>query len=312
MGAKVGIDVAKATLEVAVHGVEGTHRFANDEAGRKKLVRWLRSIEAELVVLEATGGYERAVLDAVHAGGIAIARAHASAVHAFHRAVAGRAKTDPIDARVIAHFAATVEVKRYVPRSAAAAELDELVRLRESLVETATGIQCQLKQVRSSKARRALEAALKTIDKAARTLAGEFDALIEADAELKTKAERVRLVGGFRTINTATILSALPELGTASRTEIAALAGVAPISRDSGTKRGVRRIGGGRPRARRPLYLAAITLVRRSAPFRDRFLSLVARGKPKKVALTALMRKLVVLLNAVVRDGVVNAPPVGA
>ena len=311
MGAKVGIDVAKATLEVAVHGEPGTRQFANDEAGRRKIVRWLVEIEAELVVLEATGGYERAVLDAVHASGIAIARANAGAVHAFHRALGKRAKTDVVDAHVIAHFAATVPVRRYVPPSAAAAELDELVRLRESLVEIASGVRCRLHQVRSKQARRALERTLKSIDGTARTLAKQFEVLIESDETLKAKAHNVQRVGGFRTINTASILVALPELGTASRTEIAALAGVAPISRDSGSKRGLRRIGGGRARARRPLYLAAITLVRRTEAFRQRFLDLVARGKPKKVALTAVMRKLVVLLSAVVRDGQLRTPLVG-
>lgn len=307
-----GIDVSKAELVVAEHGVAGTKPFANDRRGIRHLIKRLLRRAPQAVVLEASGGYESGVLNAMVEAGIPASRVNARQTKALQQALGRRAKTDALDASGLAHFAAVMPLRPFVPPSPVVAELRELARQRDELVALRSAQKCRVQQqrglVRNSTAR-----LIELLTRECRRLEKLLTEHLDRDPQLRERAQLLQSIGGFRSVNAAGLLSALPELGSLKRTEVASLVGVAPMSRDSGSLSLKRRISAGRASARRPLYLAALALVRKGKPLSAFYARLRTAGKPAKVALTACMRKLVVILNAMLRDRRpwVNQPLVG-
>lgn len=298
----IGIDVAKAHLDVAVRPDGDTWQAANDASGIAALVAHLDQLRPTLVVLEATGGYERPVTASLVAAGVPVAvvnpRHAAQGVPGdFAKATGKLAKTDTLDAHVLAHFADAV---RPTPRPLPDADNQMLAAIlgrRRQVVAMLTAEQNRLHTAPTTIRERIgahivwLEKDLKEID----------TALAQAIADDPTWRERdalLRSVPGVGPVLAVTLLAELPQLGALTRHQVAALAGVAPLNRDSGTRRGIRTVWGGRARVRGALYMAALVATRYNPVIRAFYARLCAAGKPKKVALTACMRKLLTILNA--------------
>ncbi len=304
----VGIDVAKAMLDVAVRPSGETWQVTNDEAGIVELVAQLEALGAGLVVCEATGGFERAVVAALAVAAIPIVVANPRQVRDFARATGQLAKTDALDAGILALFAERV---RPTPRplpDAAAQLLDALLTRRRQLLEMLVAEKNRLgfaprplhKSIRQHI--RWLERQLVDVT---RTLAEQ----IEASPIWRATDDLLQSVPGIGPIVSATLLGKLPELGTLTHKQIAALAGVAPLARDSGTLRGKRMVWGGRAPVRTALYMAALCGRRWNPQLRVFYERLIAHGKPPKVALIACARKLLTVTDAMVRDSQPWTPP---
>lgn len=294
----VGIDVGKATLDVAVDGVPGVVRLSNTAAGIGKLVRRLQEVPQARVVVEATGGYEEALLEACCDARLWISRINPRQARDFARATGELAKTDAIDARLLCLFS-RLFADRLRPYQAPASwqrELRDWLRRRGQVVTT---LQAQKQQMAlSSPAVR--KAMARTIAALVRELAA-IDRAMQALLKVHTPPA-LRSSKGMGPIFQATTLALLPELGTLTRQQIAKLVGVAPMNRDSGQMHGKRRIRGGRAPVRVALYMATLSAVRWDPILRAHYQQLRARGKLGKVALVACMRKLLTLVNARRRD----------
>lgn len=299
----VGIDVAKDCLDVVFRPASEYLRLANDEQGIGQLVDRLRKEDLQLVVLEATGGLEQPAAVALVLAGFPVAIVNPRQVRDFAKAVGKLAKTDRIDAEVLAHFA---EAVRPEPRPLAdeqARELSSIVLRRRQILAMITA--------EGNRARTATKAVRKRIEAHLRWLKKE---LARVDAELKhalrespvwqEKDDLLRSVPGVGPTLSATLLAELPELGSLDRRRLAALVGVASLNRDSGTLRGMRTTWGGRSGVRITLYMATLSATRHNPVIREFYERLVSAGKPKKVALTACMRKLLAILNAMMRNQV--------
>lgn len=296
----LGVDVAKATLEVAWPDRPDTETLANDAAGHGTLLARLAAWPGLCVICEATGGYERALVAALHAAGRPVVVADPQAVHHFGRGLAGRAKSDPRDARVLRHFGEVKQPAPQVAPTAGAQRLRELVDGRGQLVERQSQLRNHLEQTRERLVKTQLRAALA---QAARHLA-KLDQAIAAQlqAEYAALATRLQQEPGLGPQTTAVLLAKLPELGRIGRRSVGALVGVAPLNRDSGQSSLPRHIGGGRHSLRRNLWMPTLVAVRHHPAIRSFYQRLIAAGKPPKVALVAAMRKLLLILNAIARQ----------
>ena len=296
-----GIDVSKLWLDVAVWPGEAQARFASDPPGLAALAAWLGERGVGRVGLEASGGYERGVMDGLAGGGIEVCRCNALQVRRFAQAQGRHAKNDRADARVVARFTATmIDAVPALRRC----ELDPLVEhlaLRRRLVGWIGDCANQLEQVRTPALRRQVLRTQAGFERQRKALDAKLAALIEARAEWRERARRLRTVPGVGPVLAAVLVALLPELGTLSRRAIASLAGVAPFDDDSAGRHGTRHIQGGRAVVREVLYMAALT-ARRYNPDIAAFAERLA-GKKPKVILVACMRKLLVILNAMLRDG---------
>lgn len=294
----VGIDVGKAALDVAVDGTLRVRRFANTAAGIGKLVRHLQTLDAARIVVEATGGYEEALLEACSDVGLWVSRINPRQARDFARATGELAKTDAIDARLLAVMARLFHdrLRRYDAPAPWQRELRQWLRRRGQVVVTLQAQRQQTAQasplVRPLMARTiaALKRELAAIDRA-------LKALLKAHVTPALCSAK-----GMGPIFRATSLALLPELGTLTRQQIAKLVGVAPMNRDSGQRQGKRRIRGGRAPVRVALYMATLSAVRWDPTLRAHYQQLRARGKLGKVALVACMRKLLTIVNARRRD----------
>lgn len=297
----IGIDVAKTWLDVARSDHEAVQRYANTAAGIAALLTSLQADVPAGIVLEATGGYEQAAATHLRAAGLGVTVINPERARHFARAAGARAKTDAIDARMLAHFGARMQPDPRPQPDETSVEVGDLVTRRRQLQEMLTAEQNRRERA-PARLRPGIDAHLDWLRQHLAELEQEVAQVIAADPVTAAKATALRSIPGIGRVVAATLLGALPELGTLSRQEVAALVGVAPINRDSGGRTGVRAIAGGRVAVRCPLYMAALTASRCGAfkPFYDR---LIAAGKPPKVALVALMRKLVVVANALLRDG---------
>ena len=299
--AYVGIDVSKAELEVAVEDEGWT--VSNDESGIEVLVEQLCDRPVELVVLEATGGYEMPAAAALAEAGIPVVVANPRQVRDFARAMGQLAKTDRIDARVLALFGERVRPEVRVLPDEDTQQLTALLARRRQLLEMMVAEKNRLKMASTTVAKDIgehiewLKRKLKSVD-------SELERRIKASPVWRAKEDLLRSVPGIGPVVSRTLIGELPELGQLNRQQIAALAGVAPLNRDSGTLRGKRMVWGGRRSVRVALYMAALTASQRNPAIRVFYQRLTERGKPPKVALTACMRKLLVIVNAMVRDGV--------
>jgi len=307
----VGIDVSKRWLEVQVHGAATSQKVANAPQGFCALIELMQVAQPQLIAFEATGGYEREAAKALDAAGFTVVVVNPTRVRRFAQSMGILAKTDKIDAKVIAYFAEVSKATLHpnCPRTPQEEHLAACLERREQLLITlsaeknrlATCAQCVRDDIKAHIAW--LEAAIDRLD-------AEIDAGIAQHAEWQERARIIASVPGIGRVTASTIVAELPELGRINRRVAAALVGVAPFNKDSGPKRGRRRITGGRARVRRVLYMAALSASKCNPVIRTFYQSLLARGKEKKVALVACMRKLLVMVNAMVRDGQVwrNAP----
>ncbi len=303
----VGIDVAKNELVIHLHPAGTCWRVANDKPGLASLGRKLTRIAASATLrigFEASGGYERALARMLDQLDLEAYLLDPARVRSFARAERQIAKTDPLDAAVIARCLAALhgELTRYV-HNARAIRLTEHVRIRDLAVDQITQLRNQLESIAEPFLRRLitgqiakLKAAILRIEKAMRQLIGEAPDLAQRDRLLRSAP-------GIGAIHAASFLARLPELGQLSSRQITALAGLAPFDRQSGTQSGKGRCSGGRSRIRRSLYLAALVIVRsRKGTLFNTYQRLRDNGKPAKLALTALMRKLLITLNAMIRN----------
>jgi transposase len=302
----VGIDVSSQTLEVASSAQAKTWQLANDAAGIEQLAVELAGLKPALVVLEATGGYEFEAACVLQAAGLAVAVVNPRTARDFARAMGALAKTDALDARMLAAFARVLdqhpERERFV-KPLADAELQRLQALvlrRRQLVQMLTS-ERQRMRVSHAAARPSIERVIEFL----KTELADCDADVAAHvqrhhAEL---AAALASVPGIGAASVAVLLAELPELGKLDRRRVAALVGVAPLNRDSGQMRGQRTIWGGRADVRRTLYMATLTAVRHNPVLKTHYERLLAVGKRKKVALVACMRKMLTMLNAIAKHG---------
>jgi len=301
----VGIDVAKAHLDVAALGAKlGAERFANDAEGHTALVVVLQLLGVALVVMEATGGYEAALVCALQAAGLAVAVVNPKHARDFAKSMGRLAKTDRIDARTLAELAGVLarrdDLARFI-RPLADAQQQQLAALvtRRRQLLSMLGAEHQRLQLAVPMVRPSIEAMIQAIRAQLDDLEAQMIAHIrEHFADLDALLQSTRGIGP---IASATLIAELPELGRLNRRQIAALVGVAPIANESGTARGRRRVQGGRFEIRRVLYMATLTATRRNPVIKTFYQRLIVAGKLPKVALVACMRKLLTVLNAMVR-----------
>lgn len=297
-----GIDVAKDKLDLAVSSTGEVATFANTEAGVASLVELLVGVKPTLVVIEATGGYERPALDALLDADLPAALAQPAQVRHMAKALGVLAKTDAIDAGVLVEFARRAGPRLAEKRSKNRVELEALVTCRRQLIKTRTEHRNQLGSTRSAPARGAIKAVLAVLKEQTDDLDRQIAELISGDDGMSVQDRIIRSAPGAGPILSATLLAELGELGSISGARISALVGVAPYNRDSGRMRGKRAIRGGRTSIRNTLYMAAVSAIRCNPVIRRLADRLKAAGKPGKVVIVAAMRKLLTILNAMIRD----------
>lgn len=300
----VGIDVAKAELVVSVRPTMERFTVANDERGVRTLVERLRAIGPQLIVLEATGGYELLGVAALAAAALPVVVVNPRQVRDFAKATGQLAKTDRIDADILARFADVVRPAVRVIPDAEAQELEALLARRRQLLEMLQAERNRLGQVLGKGkrlVRKSLKAHIAFLERELRMTDTDLGEMVKNSPAWRERDDLLQSVPGVGPVLSRTLLADLPELGRLSRREIAKLVGVAPLSRDSGTMRGRRFVQGGRATVRAVLYMAALVATKRNVVIRGFYQRLVAAGKPKKLALVACMRKLLTILNTMVR-----------
>jgi transposase len=296
----VGIDVSKLYLEVALSSGAG-FAVSNDPAGVAELVRRLRAVAPELVVLEASD-YERAAWLALWEAGLAVARVNPRDTYHFAQARRQLAKTDRIEARALCEFALRVRPAPNVPPAAAAEELRVLVGRRRQLVTMLVAERNRSRQQMLPAIRKSIERTIGALAQELELIDRAIECQLRASVKLGGRSALLRAVPGIGPVACATLLARLPELGCLNRREIAALVGVAPFDRQSGAWRGSSAIFGGRAEVRAALYMATLSAVRYQPALKAFYQRLRERGKPAKVALVAAMRKLLAVLNAVLKQ----------
>jgi len=302
----VGVDMAQQVFEWALHGVRGTHVARNDDSGFEALLEALKGRRIGLIVIEATGGLERALAGFLLQHGVPVAVVNPRAAREFARSMGHLAKTDAIDAVALAHLAQTLAAKadqagvRFAPPSAEVELLQAMVARRLQLLSMRTAEKNRLGgAVRVL--HKSIEVVIKTLDKEIAKLDRDIDAHLAR--HFTEQAQRFEAIKGLGTNTCAVILAFMPELGTLSGARAAKLAGLAPLNQDSGNARGRRHVWGGRSIVRSALHMAMLSAVRFNPVIKAFYDRLIAAGKPKKVALTACSHKLLRILNAMARTG---------
>ena len=293
----VGIDVSKVRFDVAIHAQATTWQAANTDAGIAALIQQLTEIEPTLILLEATGGFELGLVAALALAKLPVVVTNPRRVRNFARATGQLAKTDKLDAQMLAHFAAALRPEVRPLPSAQEEQLTALLTRRRQIVDMLTVEKNRLHTVRAA-LRADIEEHLAWLQEKLAKLDAEIDQFIQATPLWQDKDAILQSAPGIGRITASTLLAMLPELGTLNRQEIAALVGLAPVNKDSGKKRGKRRIFGGRAPVRSVLYMATLAAKKHNPVIKKFYEHLLGQGKEKKVALTACMRKLLVILNA--------------
>jgi transposase len=298
----VGIDVAKDRLDIHARPSGESFTLAREGKGLAELVDRLKQIAPALIVLEATGGFEVTVAAAVGAAGLPLAVVNPRQIRDFARATGKLAKTDALDAASIAHFAQAVHPEARALPSAQAQELGELVTRRRQVIEMMIAERNRGRHLHSPRLKKRIERHLAALQKELTEIETDLDDNIRATPIWRERENLLKSVPGIGNATARTLLADLPELGTLGRKQIAALVGVAPFNRDSGHWRGRRTVWGGRAGVRATLYMAALVASRWNPLIAAFYRRLRGIGKPAKLALTACMRKLLVMLNAILRD----------
>ncbi len=301
MDCYIGIDVSKATLDVASLPNGESWTVTNDDLGVAELTPRLIALAPVLVVLEATGGFETLAAITLAKAGLPIAVVNPRQVRDFAKAMGQLAKTDALDAGILAAFAQRVRPEPRPLPDEAAQLLDSLLTRRRQLVDMLTAEKNRLGFARGP-VKRDINRHIRWLEKRLADVDGDLQDAIAASPLYQAKADLLRSVPGVGPVTTLTLIAALPELGHLSRHQIAALVGVAPLNRDSGTMRGKRMVWGGRAPVRAVLYMAALVGIKHNPVLRVFYERLRAAGKPFKVAVTACMRKLLTILNAMLHQ----------
>jgi len=296
----MGIDVAKAELVVATRPTNESWVVSNDDRGIEALLKRVRRVAPTLVVLEATGGYERAVVAALAAATVPLVVANPRQIRDFARATGQLAKTDRIDAEALALFAERVRPEPRPLADDATHALDALLTRRRQVLDMLTAERHRLEHALPA-IRRDLNQHIRWLERRLRDVDHDLDQMIQSSPVWRAKEDLLRTAPGIGPVVSRTLIGDLPELGTLNRKQIAALVGVAPLARDSGTLKGKRLVYGGRAPVRAALYMAALVASRRNPAIQVFYQRLLATGKPPKLALTACMRKLLTILNAMVK-----------
>lgn len=298
----LGVDVSKAWLDVARAADGELSRFSNDPAGFKALVSMAREVESQRITVEASGGYQTRLVAALLEAGLPVIVVNPRQVREYARATGELAKTDRIDARILCAFTLAVQPPLRELKDEQAEALSSLMARRQQLVEMRTAEKNRLALGPRGKVRKNLKAHIEWLDRHLRDTDRELRQLIERTPAWQEKEDLLTSAPGIGETTARMLIAQLPELGRLSHKQIAALVGLAPFNRDSGTLRGQRTTWGGRHHVRCALYMATISAIRANPPIRAFYARLKARGKPSKVAITACMRKLLVVLNAMLRD----------
>jgi transposase len=294
----VGIDISQATLEVAIHPTAEQWQTSNDEAGIAQLVERLLALSPERIVLEATGGYELPLLAALGSLGLPVVAVNPRQIRDFARSTGRLAKTDALDAQVLAHFAAVVRpVLRPLP-DAATRELSALLARRRQLVDMRTAESNRL-ALALERVRPEIREHLRYLDKRIKELDRELHDQLRTSPLWRAQEDLLRSIPGVGPVLSVTLLADVPELGTLGHKQLAALIGVAPLNRDSGRWRGTRSTWGGRANVRAVLYMATVTAVRHNPLLKTLYARLKQAGKPHQVIMTACMHKLLRICNAI-------------
>jgi transposase len=297
----VGIDVAKASLEVCILPTAARLAESNDRDGVRRLLAALPPVGQCLVTVEATGGYQRLVVAELIAAGHRTAVVNPRQVRDFARGLGLLAKTDRLDAEAIARFGQQARPRETQPESPLQERLQELVVRRRQLVEWRTAETCRLETAATKSVIKSLRSLVEQLGKQIRKIEQELSDLVESDDQLQCRAQILQTAPGVGPLTATTLVAELPELGRLNRRQISALVGVAPFNRDSGKFQGRRAIWGGRAPVRSALYMAALTARRCNPLIRAFGERLAAAGKPYKVVMVACMRKLLVSLNAILK-----------
>ena len=297
----VGIDISKATLDVDSYPINGPRRFLNEDASREKLCEWQKARDPALIVMEATGGLEMPLAAVLAAAGLRVAVVNPRQARDFAKAIGVLAKTDAVDATVLARFAQAVRPPVRELKSDEAQELEAVLTRRRQIVEMITAERNRQLKAQARIAKQ-IKSHIAWLEKRLDEANGDLERLIKSSPSWLQKSQLLTSVPGVGRVVATTLLAELPELGILNRRQIGALVGVCPFNRDSGARRGKRLISGGRSSVRAALYMAALAATRFNPTIKVFYNHLVTAGKHKKVAIVACMRKLLTILNAILRD----------
>jgi len=298
----IGIDISKQQLEVAAHQSDYQFRCANKVSAFGELIAELISLRPALIVLEATGGLETRVVSALHRAGLPVVVVNPRQVRDFARALGQLAKTDRLDARVLAHFAAAIKPPLRPIKVKEQQELDALTGRRGQMVEILADEKNRRASAASDTVREQIKQHIDWLQDRIAELDQQIKALLQTSPGWQVKDQILQSVPGIGPVASFSMIADLPELGTINRQQISKLVGVAPLNRDSGQQRGTRHIYGGRAGLRRVLYMAALTATRHNPVLKEFYQRLRANHKPFKVAMIACMRKLLSIINIMIRD----------
>jgi transposase len=294
-----GLAIAKLNLQLHLSG--RFHDLPNTAAGRRRLLKLLAAHPGAHIVCEATGGYERAVVAALHEAKLPVSVLNPARVRHFARAQGQRAKTDHIDAAVLSAYGQALQPKATAPRTESEQQLAELVRRRVQVLEILVAQRQQAERLTLPALRRQAQSLVRRLERELEQIEAQLQKLRAHATTLDARVQKLEAITGVGALTALGVLAELPELGTLNRREAAALAGLAPHPRESGQWHGRRSIGGGRAPVRRALYMAALVAARSNRVLKAFYQRLRAAGKPAKVALTAVMRKLIVLMNHILK-----------
>ena len=297
----VGIDVSKKTLDIYYRPLGEYRTIHNEEAAIESLAAELLQRKPSLIVLESTGGYESLSAAIFASKGLLVAVVNPRQTRSFAKAMGILAKTDKIDAQTLAHFAEVAQPKVQPPKEAEIQELSQMLQRRQQLILLRTTENNRLPQARGT-VKKSIQHLLETFQQQIDQFDQHIDDFIQGSSLWKAKEELYRSAPGVGQQMSRTFIAYLPELGTLNQREITALVGLAPFNRDSGTHRGKRFIWGGREKVRSTLYMAALVATKHNPVIRDFYQKLLKRGKLKKVALVACMRKLLIILNSMAKN----------
>jgi len=298
----IGIDVSKQLLEVAVHESKFHYRCPNQAQAFGGLLAELIDLRPARIVVEATGGLEKPVVAALHAASLPVVVINPRQVRAFAKAIGQLAKTDRLDAGVLAHFAAAIKPPLRPLKSTDEQELEALMGRRGQLIEMLVAEKNRRNSATSEVVRETIKEHIDWLEDRIAELDEQLQARLVSSATWQNKDAILQSVPGIGRVVSFSLLAELPELGTLNRQRISKLVGVAPLNCDSGQQRGVRHIFGGRARVRSMLYMATFTAMRFNPVIKEFYQRLLAKGKPYKVAITACMRKLLSIINLMVRN----------